>query len=213
MSQQSSDQTNSVDTVHPDIALLRDGAFRDVKGLPDDLENGTNKFGNNIIMKDSNGNVIGIRLYNMELSGSVHLTKLPPKLKELWLGSNRLSGHLDLTQLPSSLKTLALDKNSFTTIKIDNVPKCLKCLDVETNKLRGVILEPASVEYFDARDNEDLIVCKTQEEYDRIIAEMTRCVKMLRAARTSTHNAHEAFKVWDVAQQTINFLVNDVSLE
>ena len=76
-----------------------------------------------------------------------------------------------------------------------------------------MILKPASVDIFDADRNEDLIVCKTQKEYDKVIAEMTGCVRMLRAVRSSTHNAHEAFKVWDVAQQTINFLVNDVMLE
>ena len=191
-----------------------DALFRNVEGLKDNWWTGKNSLAKDIIAKDDDGNVVEIRLSYMNLTGSVHLTKLPPKLKILAFGSNELSGHLDLTQLPSSLEWLGLTYNSFTTIKIgNNLPISLKTLYVINNELRGVMLKPTAVEDLRTNGNEDLIVCDTQEKYDKVIARRTGCVRMLRAARSSTHNAHEAFKVWDVAQQTINFLVNDVSVE
>ena len=202
------------DFFNPTNKAAIDAFLANVKGLEDEWWIGRHRYGNDIIKEDSDGNVIEIDLRDVGITGSVDLTKLPPKLKKLYLHSNQLSGHLDLTQLPSSLDEVFLSNNSFTTIKIGNkLPKSLKELDVYKNELRGVIISPASVEHFDVDDNENLLVCKTQEEYDRVIAEMTGCVKMLRAARSSTHNAHEAFKVWNVAQQTINFIVSDVCLE
>ena len=170
---------------------------RNINGLEGEWWTGkTGRF--DIIAKDSDGNVIKINLSSMSLSGSVDLTKLPPRLETLYLHSNKLSGHLDLTQPPSSLERLYLDDNSFTTIKIGNLPKSLNELHASNNKLRGVILKPASVPRFAYSRNEDLIVCETEEskEFDRSIAEMTACVRMLRAASSSTHNAHSVG--WDV---------------
>ena len=86
--------------VHPDIALLRDHAFRSVNGLKKKWWTGKDGVGNDVIRKNRQGSVIEIHLGNMTLRGSVDFTKLPPKLKELLLSSNELSGHLDLTQLP-----------------------------------------------------------------------------------------------------------------
>ena len=189
-----------------------DAVFRNVYNLPKNW-----KSDSILVKKNSNGNVIRILLFDLGLNGSVDLTKLPPNLKELSLDSNKLAGHLDLTKLPSSLEELFLSDNSFTTISISALPKPFARFDISGNKLRGVILEPvlkpSFVEEFDASHNDDLVVCETQEEYDKVIAEMTGCVRMLRAARSSTHNAHEAFKLWSVAQQTVNFLVSDVCLE
>ena len=201
------------DFFNPTDKTAIDAFLANVNGLADDWWTVKDNWGGDVIEKDDDGNVIKIGLNRMGLTGSVDFTKLPPKLKEVSLGGNKLSGHLDLTQLPSSLERLYLQYNSFTTIKIGNVPKSVEILYVANNKLRGVILTAASVEDFGAYGNKKLIVCDTQEEYDKVIAEMTGCVRMLRAARSSTHHAHEAFKVWSVAQQTINFLVNDVCLE
>ena len=213
MRRQRHDELSNSVVLHPDIVLLRDGVFRDVNGLEDEWWTGKDDIGSDIITKDCDGNVIEIRLRAMKLSGSVDLTKLPPKIMVLSLSSNKLSGHLDLTQLPSSLEWLNLGYNSFTTIKIGKLPKSLKSLYVDKNKLRGVMLKPASVKNFWARDNEDLIVCETQQEYDRVITEITAPVRMLREATSSTHNAHNAFKNWAIAQQTVNFLVNDVHVD
>ena len=192
-----------------------DALVVNVNGLKENWLTGPNGVGSAIIKKDSDGNVTHINLYEMGLTGSVDLTNLPPKVKVLNMGSNKLSGHLDLTQLPSSLEWLNLGSNSFTTIKIDNLPKSLESLYVHENLLRGVILKPTSVTYFNAGkhfradDNKDLIVCNTQEEYN---LHVTRCVRMLRAATSSTHSSHEAFKLWNVAQQTTNFLMDGVEV-
>ena len=199
------------DFFNPTDKAAIDALLRDVNGLKDDWWTGKN-CGYDIIEKDRNGNVIQILLYEMGLSGSVDLTKLPPKLKKLYLYSNELSGHLDLQQLPSSVEWLNLSYNSFTTIKIGNLPQSLSELYVNKNKLRGVVLKPASVKNFDTYDNEDLIVRYTREEYDEVIAEMTACVRLLREAKSSSHDAHVAFRNWAIAQQTVNFLVEDVHI-
>ena len=190
-----------------------DAFARNVHGLGENWWTGKDGWEHPIIKKDDECNVIQISLSKLSITGSVDLTKLPPRLVALSLGHSKLSGHLDLTQLPSSLKVLGLRDNSFTTIKIGNLPSSLSYLYVNRNELRGVILKPASVKNFGATNNKELIVCKTREEYDRVITEMTACVRMLRAASSSRCNAEAAFKIYAVAQQTINFLVNNVCLE
>ena len=190
---------------------------RKIDGLPDKWQHASQQTKDNWgnmtkgVQKDAEGNVIGIFLADMELRGSIDLSNLPEKLEQLLLHGNMLSGHLDLTKLPSTMKVLFLSANSFTTVRLpDNFPKSLERLDIAKNALRGVILKPASVEEFYASDNKDLVVCDTPEEYEQVVGEMTRAVRVLRLANSSTHDAHRAFKIYSVAQQTVNFLVNDL---
>ena len=196
-----------------------DATLRDVEGLPDDWLRNSNaniptNDGKPIYEVNKDGNVTKINLGATDVSGSINLTKLPPHLRELWISRNRLSGPLDLRCLPSSLVTLSVYDNHFNSvIRGVKFPTTLKTVWLEHNKFKGVIIRPPDTD-FNAQGNKDLIVCKTQDQYDRVIDEMTGCVRMLRAANSSTHNAHDAFKIYSVAQQTINFLVMcDVYLE
>ena len=241
-------------TAASDFALL-DEAFKSVKNLPETWQTNSR-----FLKTDDDGNVAEIDLRQLNLHGSVDLTKLPPKLKTLYLNGNSLSGSVDLTRLPSSLEILALSNNPFvkgsvdltrlpsslkglhmTTCKLsgrldvrhlppslkeltlgynsltsiegrDNLPASLKVLDISHNKLRGVILKPASVRQFTAY-NQNLVIYNKKKEYDMCYAFPVGAVRELRTAFSSRCNAHEAFKIYNVAQQTINFLVSGVSVD
>ena len=74
------------------------------------------------------------------LAGSVDLAHLPFGMEYLNLSSNQLSGEIDLTHLPDGMQRLSLQNNQFTgEIDLAQLPDGIFYLDLQTNQLTGEI--------------------------------------------------------------------------
>ena len=93
---------------------------------------------------DDDERVIKIGADSSDISGSIQLCYVPPKVKKLkvtpsWPGS-KLTGSVDLAHLPKDMKHLDLQKNIFTgEIELTKLPEKMKKLILDHNILTGEI--------------------------------------------------------------------------
>ena len=75
-----------------------------------------------------------------KLTGTADLTQLPEGMQELDLRDNQLTGELDLTQLPGSMLRLYLYSNRFSgEINLTKLPDGMSWLSLSDNQLTGEI--------------------------------------------------------------------------
>ena len=74
------------------------------------------------------------------LTGSIDLTQLPEGMQKLSLGNNKFTGEIDLTQLPDGMNMLFLDCNRLTgEVNLTHLPEGMQRLHLEYNQLRGEV--------------------------------------------------------------------------
>ena len=75
-----------------------------------------------------------------KLTGSVDLACLPDGMEALFLNCHQLTGEIDLTHLPDKMRFLFLRNNQFTgEIDLTKLPDGLRYLYIENNQLTGEI--------------------------------------------------------------------------
>ena len=106
---------------------------------------------------DDDERVTKIDMSNANVSGSLELCYIPPKVERLYLGSNRLTGEIDLTRLPDIMCGLYLQNNRLTgEINVTQLPGGMTHLYMNNNQLSGsLILKnlPQRLNAIDARGN------------------------------------------------------------
>ena len=93
-----------------------------------------------------------------KLSGSVDLEQLPDRIYGLSLSDNQLTGELDLTRLPERMHGLSLEKNQLTgEINLSNLPDEMDFLNLESNHFTGEIdftHLPGGMKYLSLENNQ-----------------------------------------------------------
>ena len=75
-----------------------------------------------------------------ELTGSVDLTQLPPKMESLTLDDNQFTGSVDLTKLPDTMGYLHLSGNDFEgSVDLTQLPESMKVLYLGKNRFEGSV--------------------------------------------------------------------------
>ena len=75
-----------------------------------------------------------------KLTGSIDLSQLPEDMEVMRLNENQLTGEIDLTHLPSGMRTLFLQNNNLTgEIDLTQLPERMRCLYLGYNQLTGEI--------------------------------------------------------------------------
>ena len=93
---------------------------------------------------DDNQRVIQIDMDSSDISGSIQLCYVPPKVKILrirppWT-DGKLTGSVDLGHLPDGMQHLSLESNSFTgEIDLTKLPDGMQKLSIDNNQLTGEI--------------------------------------------------------------------------
>ena len=92
---------------------------------------------------DADGRVVQILINSKNVTGSLELRYVPPKVKVLFpicLVASRLTGSADLTQLPEGMQNLSLSKNRFTgEIDLTQLPEGMYMMYLNNNQLTGEI--------------------------------------------------------------------------
>ena len=79
-------------------------------------------------------------MFNSKLTGSVDLTRLPVGVNVLAFTDCRLTGKIDLTQLPNEMQFLDLQNNQLTgNIDLTRLPDEMRYMNLRENKLTGKI--------------------------------------------------------------------------
>ena len=74
------------------------------------------------------------------MTGSVDFARLPDGMKYLHLSNNQLTGEIDLTQPPKGLERVSLEDNQLTgEIDLTQLPDGMVFLDLRNNRLTGEI--------------------------------------------------------------------------
>ena len=93
-----------------------------------------------------------------KLTGSVDLSQLPDRIYGFSLSDNQLTGEIDLTRLPERIHGLSLEKNQLTgEINLSNLPDEMDFLNLESNHFTGEIdftHLPGGMKYLSLENNQ-----------------------------------------------------------
>ena len=93
---------------------------------------------------DDHQRVIDMFINNENVTGSLDLCYVPPRMKRLRIsnmcGSSKLTGSVDLKQLPDGMKYLALENSQLTSeIDLAHLPDGMTYLSLSNNQITGEI--------------------------------------------------------------------------
>ena len=92
---------------------------------------------------DDDGRVVEVDIGITDMSGSLELFYVPPKVQELYVGSGHksdLTGSVELEHLPVGVYVLILTNNRLTgEIDLPQLPDGMQILDLKNNQLTGSI--------------------------------------------------------------------------
>ena len=92
---------------------------------------------------DDDQRVIKVNIKTENVSGSLELYYVPPKVEYLFASScrnGRLTGSVDLTQLPGGIQDVHLNRNRLTgEIDLTQLPDGMSCVYLQNNRLTGEI--------------------------------------------------------------------------